>query len=475
MNTVIKVTERVDFKAKVYILNEIEQINKIDLSHDEIEYIKQHSSSDSKGLIHINRYSELLYFYVCHDEDYFRKEYCRKGGASLCKNLNHNNIEEVLIVNHEGLCTEECLSFAEGISLANYQFNKYKSKPKDNSLKAIYLSGSNFDADILNNLNIVMEATLWARDLVNEPVNHLNAVKFSEIIKSNLKEVGVEVEVFNKKKIESLKMGGLLAVNAGSIDEPTFSIAEWKPENSRNANPYIFVGKGVVYDTGGYNLKSGTNMMNMKSDMAGAATVAAALYAIAKAKLPFHVIALIPATDNRLDGNAHVCGDIISMYDGSSVEILNTDAEGRLILADALAYAKKYNPFAVFDFATLTGAASSALGPVATATMQKDADDIFNALKKAGEEVYERLVELPLWSEYGELIKSDIADIKNIGGKFGGAITAGKFLEHFTDYPWVHFDIAGTAFLDSSDAYRTSGATGVHVRLLMKFFENMLS
>jgi leucyl aminopeptidase len=158
------------------------------------------------------------------------------------------------------------------------------------------------------------------------------------------------------------------------------------------------------------------------------------------------------------------------MFDGSTVEIANTDAEGRMILADALSYAKKYDPILVMDFATLTGAASNAIGPHASVVMHKDADIYLSSLKEYGEEVYERLIEFPLWDEYAELIKSDIADVKNVGSKYGGAITAGKFLERFTDYPWIHFDIAGTAFLESRDSYRGMGATGIHVRLLMKYF-----
>ena len=473
MTTTVKTTSREDFKAKVYLLESIEQIDKIDLKSEEINYINEcYESSKGKKTIHINRFTKHLYFYVLSAEDRYRRlEEARRSGAAMTTRINKHKIEEILVSDISGTNQEETLAYAEGMALANYQFNKYKTEPKDNSLSTIYLE-EGIDEMMLKNLNVTVESTLFARDLVNEPVNHLNAIQFAETVSSKLREVNVHVEVLNKKKIEALKMGGLLAVNAGSIDEPTFTIAEWNPDNKVNEHPYILVGKGVVYDTGGYNLKPGASMASMKHDMAGAASVAAALYGIAKAQLPYHVIALIPTTDNRIDGNAHVPGNVVTMYDGSTVEIANTDAEGRMILADALSYAKKYNPKAVFDFATLTGAAANAIGPVATVTMQNGADDILNDLKEKGQEVYERLIEFPLWEEYGELIKSDIADIKNVGSKFGGAITAGKFLEHFIDYPWIHFDIAGTAFLESRDSYRGIGATGIHVRLLMKYFAN---
>jgi len=237
----------------------------------------------------------------------------------------------------------------------------------------------------------------------------------------------------------------------------------------------VFVGKGVVYDTGGLSLKPTSSMDTMKCDMSGAAAVASALYAIALAKLPVYTIALVPATDNRPDGNAYVPGDIITMMDGTTVEVLNTDAEGRLILADALTYAKKYDPILVIDMATLTGAAEAALGNIGIAGMHNEVGKYFPQLVKSGFSVNERIAEFPFWDDYEEMLKSEIADLKNIGGKFAGAITAGKFLQHFTGYPWIHLDIAGPAFLDKRDSYRTIGGTGVGVRLLFDFvkkFEN---
>ena len=227
-----------------------------------------------------------------------------------------------------------------------------------------------------------------------------------------------------------------------------------------------------MYDTGGLSLKPSNFMDTMKCDMSGGAAVAGALYAIAKAGLPVHVIGMIPATDNRPDGNAYVPGDIITMLDGSTVEVLNTDAEGRMILADALAYAKNYDPELVIDIATLTGAAARAIGANAMVGMKVKAERQFSELQKAANKVHERIVEFPMWDEYKEMLKSPIADLKNIGGAEAGAITAGKFLEHFTDYPYIHLDIAGPAFLAKRDSYRIEGGTGVGVRLFFEFIRS---
>ena len=268
-------------------------------------------------------------------------------------------------------------------------------------------------------------------------------------------------------------MGGLLAVNQGSLDEPSFSILEHKPNNAVNKRPLILVGKGIVYDTGGLSLKPTKGMDIMKVDMGGAACVISAINAVAKSNLPVYVIGLVPATDNRPSGNAYAPGDVVEMYDGTNVEVLNTDAEGRMILADALSYAKKYNPQLVIDMATLTGSAARAIGHFGIVSMHNKAEKQHQKLKEAGLEVYERLAEMPFWDEYDELMKSDIADIRNIGNAdFAGAITAGKFLVHFTDYPWIHLDIAGPTYVTSEFGYRGKGATAIGVRLIYNFIKN---
>ena len=319
-----------------------------------------------------------------------------------------------------------------------------------------------------------MEAVFLARDLVNEPVGHLNAEDLGEVAINLGKKLGFKTEVFNKKKIESLKMGGLLAVNKGSIDPPTFTVMEYKPEKALNEKPFVLVGKGVVFDTGGINLKTVPGSLDtMKCDMSGAASVIGAMSAIAANHLPLYVVGLIPATDNRPGGNAIVPGDILKMHNGTTVEIINTDAEGRLILADALSFSKHYNPELVIDLATLTGNAVLAIGEHGMVGMGTADESIKEELARVGDEVCERIVWFPFWDDYDASLKSEVADVKNLGAREGGAITAGKFLARFVEAPWIHLDIAGPAFLSSEANYRGVGGTGTGVRLLYRFLEYM--
>jgi leucyl aminopeptidase len=319
-----------------------------------------------------------------------------------------------------------------------------------------------------------VEANLWARNLVNEPVSYLDAPRLAmEIQKRNIIN-GLKIKVLHKKQIESLRMGGMLAVNQGSELPPTFTIMEWKPKNAKNKKPVVLVGKGVVYDTGGLSLKPTKNSMDlMKSDMAGAAMMAGTMVAIAENKLPVYVVALIPATDNRPGKNAYEPGDIVKMYDGITVEVLNTDAEGRMLLADAIAYADKYKPEVIINAATLTGAAVRAIGTKAAIVMGNAPKKYIKQLEKSGNYVHERVVEFPFWDEWNDELKSDIADLKNIGGINAGMITAGKFLEHFAQQDFIHIDIAGPAFLTAQQDYKGKGATGFGIRLLYDFFKQM--
>jgi leucyl aminopeptidase len=241
-----------------------------------------------------------------------------------------------------------------------------------------------------------------------------------------------------------------------------------------NKKPVVLVGKGVVYDTGGLSLKPTPGSMDsMKCDMAGAACVAGAVYLAALQKLNVHVIALVPATDNRPGMNAYTPGDIVTMFDGTTVEVRNTDAEGRMILADALAYSSKYKPELVISVATLTGAAVRAIGTKATVAMGNASDKVFQQLEKAGNQTHERIVRFPFWDEYVEEMKSPIADLNNLGGGNAGMITAGKFLEHFVKNPYIHLDIAGPAWLDSKEDYKGQGGTGTGVRLLYTFLKKI--
>jgi len=471
-----KIKEIKKDKSVIYLTENENNLKAFSFSSEELKYIKN-AEKDKKDPVKINSYSKWSYINWIENnkEEYLLKEKLRRSAGKLYSDLKTNKHKEIVIADLYNNA-EFTLAFAEGLALSHYQFLKYYSNPeeKKNHLKKILIYSDQVTDEQIAELNILVESVYFTKNLVNEPVSSLNAEQLSYEIQKAGKEAGFNVEIFNKKKIESLKMGGLLAVNKGSIDPPTFSVLTWKPEGAINKKPFVLVGKGVVYDTGGMNIKTGNYLDTMKSDMAGAAAVAGTIHAISKAKLPVYVIGLIPATDNRANNNAYVPDDIITMHSGTTVEVKNTDAEGRLILADALSFAKKYDPELVIDLATLTGSAHAAIGDLGIVAMRKLTDEQFEQLKLSGNNVYERLVEFPLWDEYGEMIKSDIADIKNLGGKEAGAITAGKFLEHFTDYPWIHLDIAGSAFLTKQDSYRGIGSTAAGVRLLFDFFNSQL-
>lgn len=442
----------------------------IDNSHS--NYVKSQLELEQNQIpLHHNNGTSYLIIY----KDDANIEDFRKKGNDLFSSLKTNK-EALVAINGSNLENDKILAFTEGLVLASYQFLKYfkeeEALKKKHCIECIECYADSKITSELKHIANIAKAVFWSRDMVNEPLNSLNATKFSEQVKEKGNEVGLNVEVFDKKKIESLKMGGLLAVNKGSIDPPTFTIAEWKPDNAINKKPYVLVGKGVMYDTGGLSLKPTPGSMDsMKSDMGGAAGVAGAMYAIALNQLSVWVIALLPATDNRPDGNAYTPGDIIKMYNGLHVEVMNTDAEGRLIMADALSYGDKYEPELIIDMATLTGSAAIAIGKEASIYMCNANSEVFSRLNTAAETTHERLVKFPFWDDYKESLKSPIADLKNLGGREAGAITAGKFLEHFTKSPYVHIDIAGTAFLTSNDSYRPKGGTGVGVRLLSEFFK----
>ncbi len=398
-------------------------------------------------------------------------EAARLAGTELLRELRAYKIESVQIRSFTD--TPRALAFAEGLALASYQFLKYYTQPekKEKALRWIRIAKPGATPEAVQELDQLVEAVFLARNLVNEPHSHFTALDLAAAAQQAGAEYGFEVEVLGKEKLESLKMGGLLAINKASTVPPQFCILEWKPAEAQNKKPVVLVGKGVVYDTGGLSLKPTDGMDYMKCDMAGAATVIGVFAAAARNQLPVHLIGLIPATDNKIGENALSPGDVIRMYSGKSVEVINTDAEGRIILADALHYAKKYKPELVIDFATLTGAAVRAVGNQAICYMGTAAEKTKKNLEKSGWETYERLIEFPLWKEYGDELKSNIADLKNVGSGNAGMITAGKFLEHFTDYPWLHLDIAGPAYLRTANAYRTKDGTGVGVRLVYRFLK----
>ena len=406
-------------------------------------------------------------------------EALRQAGHQLHAALKKEKTTAVFIQNlSENPGADRAL--AEGLFLSAYQFAGYKTDEKSREaapLAAITLVGDAATEAQITELQHLLEGVAFARDLVNAPLNKLNAQQLAERLAEAGDTAGYTTDILDLAKIESLRMGGLLAVNLGSPEPPTFSILEWKPEGAQNERPYVLVGKGVVYDTGGLSLKPTPNSMDMmKCDMAGGAAVGGVLYALAKNNVPLHVIGLVPATDNRPGGLAYVPGDVLTMFSGLTVEVKNTDAEGRLLLADALSFAKKYNPELVIDLATLTGAAVRAVGTEAAAVMGTAEADTTAQLLAAAHRVHERLVEFPLWDDYADHMKSDIADLSNLGKGDAGHISAAKFLERFIEgTPWLHLDIAGPAFLTTPDSYRGKGGTGMGVRLLYEFLTKQLA
>lgn len=400
-----------------------------------------------------------------------RAEYFRKCGSDLWAYLKSQDLEALYCVAGE---EADVLALCEGIALRDYRFETYKQHKASYHLKKMGIAKSIISSKALKELSGKIEGICLARDLVNEPANILTATEFGKRIEKAGKTAGFKVEVLGKAKIKSLKMGGLLSVNQGSTKPPTFSVMEYKPKNAKNKKPLVLVGKGIVYDTGGLSLKPTANSMDMmKCDMGGGAAVVGAIYAAARAQLPVHVVGLIPATDNQPGPDAYGPGDVITMMDGTRVEVMNTDAEGRLVLADALAYAKRYDPELTVDLATLTGSSMRALGYYAASMMGTANEKARNKLIEAGHNSFERVVEFPLWKDYAYDLESDIADTRNVGtSPMAGAIIAGKFLERFANFPWIHIDIAGPAFLPGSRGYLPKGGTGFGVNLLFHFLKD---
>ena len=463
----IKIVQSTSFNNElsiIYLFSKKDVKNKISFgpfSDSELENI-----STSKEKFDFIKKGEFYAFAIYNEQS---DEQLRVAG-SLVQQYIGQKLEKIQISGSE----KSVLKFTEGLILANYKFTKYFSKEAEskNKLSEVVLSDEISDSKIAELWN-TCKVVFWTRDLVNEPVSYLTAVKLSEEISNAGDEAGFSVNVLHKAQIEALKMGGLLGVNRGSMDPPTFTIAEYKHPKAVNKKPIVLVGKGVVYDTGGLSLKPTPGSMDcMKSDMAGAAAMAGTIYLAALQKLKIHLVVLIPATDNRPGMDAYTPGDILTMHNGTTVEVLNTDAEGRLILADALAYSDKYKPEVVIDAATLTGAAVRAIGTHASIIMGNADDSFFRELEDAGNEVHERVVRFPFWDEYLKEMKSSIADLKNIGGGNAGMITAGKFLEHFVKSPYIHLDVAGPTWLDAKEDYRPKGGTGSGVRLLYQFLKN---
>ena len=413
----------------------------------------------------------------------------RRAAASVAKNARSLKIkylgfrvatadfgsdEKLTIPNTGGAITE-------GAILSLYAFDKYitEKKKERSNINSIILFDSRKEKihalkDGVQRARIICEGTILARDLANAPPNEIYPETLADIARKSADKYGHTATIWDKKKIEKEGFGGLLAVSAGSVRPPRFIILEHKPAQG-NSDTIVLIGKGITFDSGGISIKPSAGMSEMKMDMSGAAAVIGTVEVAARLKIPSRIIGLIPATENLPSGSAMKPGDIIRHYGGRTSEVDNTDAEGRLILADALAYATIYNPKAIIDLATLTGACVVALGNHATGMMGND-EELMKKLTAAGNATHERVWQLPLFEEYEKQIKSDIADVKNVGGRWAGAITAALFLKKFLpknkNYRWVHLDIAGTAMLEEAQPYTPKGGSGVGVRLLVEFLQN---
>jgi len=369
----------------------------------------------------------------------------------------------------------------EGVILGNYTFDNYKPKAKPTKLKRVYVHAPGHADKAGMRLAVqsgvsLAESSNFARDLANTPGNDLPPLALAKAATEMAKELGrrVTAKVFTVPELKKMNAGGILAVGMGSHEPPCMIVVTYKGPKREDGDtaPTCLVGKGVTFDTGGISIKPSNDMDKMKYDMHGAATMLGAIRAAALLELPGNIIAIIPSAENMPGSKAQRPGDIITMMSGLTVEVLNTDAEGRLILADALHYATTLKPRVIIDSATLTGACEVALGSHAIGMLGTD-DGLMGELREAGENAGERVWQLPLWDEYFEQIKATFADIQNIGGRGGGTITAAAFLRRFVDdTPWAHLDIAGTAWETKGRPQAPRGATGIGVRLLARYLRS---
>ncbi|HUG39037.1 MAG TPA: leucyl aminopeptidase [Longimicrobiales bacterium] len=371
----------------------------------------------------------------------------------------------------------------EGAVLAAWDYRELKSEPTTEDdepvvrVEALTVLARDADeaAEMQSGVDVgrvVAEAENLARELASKPGNLATPTHLADIARGIAEEGGMKITVFDRAAMEQEGLRGILAVAAGSEEEPRFIVMEYTGASGETTRPVALVGKGVTFDTGGISIKPAQKMEEMKYDMSGAAAVLGAMQAVARLRPRINVVALIPCTENLVSGRATKPGDVIRMYSGKTVEVINTDAEGRLILADALAYAHRFDPRAMIDAATLTGAVVIGLGHEAIGLMGNDGT-LMDEVRAVGERTGERCWPLPLWDEFRKQIESDVADIKNTGGRPAGAITAGWFLKEFVgDVPWVHLDIAGTAYRDEPAPYLRKGPTGVPTRLFVEWIRD---
>jgi leucyl aminopeptidase len=408
----------------------------------------------------------------------FNPEKLRGAYARAARQARDLNLKEFSLAIDGGILDRTLPQITEaaveGVMLGLYRFTPYKTVDREKMTEILNIHIIEDDEERLKVIGkaartaeVVAKAVFFARDLVSRPGNDMTPSDLAREAKAVAKGRPVKLRVLDVAQLKKLGMNALLGVARGSSEPAKFVILEYRGSR-KSAPPIVLVGKGLTFDSGGISIKPSEKMDEMKSDMAGGAAVMGVIMAAADLKLPVHVVGLIPATENLPGGRAYKPGDILKSLSGKTIEVITTDAEGRLILADALTYALRYKPAAVIDLATLTGACIVALGDQVIGMMGTD-EALKSRVRAAAEMTGERVWELPLWEDYEELIKSDIADFKNSGGRAGGAITAAAFLRKFVeDVPWVHLDIAGPSWLGKDRPYIPKGASGAGVRLIVQ-------
>lgn len=413
----------------------------------------------------------------------FNVDKWRGAGSKAAQFLRDKGIEEFSVTPYlrgeRRISLEDfSQSLVEGIHLGLYQFTEFKTEERENIKEVkkanLVLSDEKRLSQVQESVNaaeIISRAVYLTRDLVSRPANRKTPSILAQVAKDVAESNGLRLKVLNADEMEKLGMGALLAVAAGSREPPKFIILEYKPRRE-GLDKLVIIGKAITFDSGGLSLKPSENMDKMKHDMGGGAAAMGIIQAVSQLTLPLHLIALIPATENLPSGSAYRPGDILSSLSGKTIEVISTDAEGRLILADALTYSQRFKPKAIIDLATLTGACIIALGENVTG-MMGNGDELKARVRKAADRTGERVWELPLWEEYDEKIKSDIADVKNVGGRPAGTIIGGIFLKKFAgEYPWVHLDIAGPVWTEKDRPYIPKGATGIGVRLVVQLLRD---
>lgn len=432
-------------------------------------------TTDSKTL------SEKVLFISGGDVDKFGAESARNFGATICKEAKSRNQQKLII-----LLTPELNLYVkelfEGIALANYRVSKYKTgedyeKEKNKDIAEVILATTKLDEAKLSAEQglTIAQAVNITKDLINGPANIVDADYFEKIARELCRDNGYSLTVINKQKLIKEKWGGLLAINQGAFKPAKCLVLKYNG-GKRKDKPIVIVGKGVIFDTGGYNLKPTRYIEDMHSDKAGASAVIGIFAALKELKIKQNMVGIIPLTENMIDGKAIRPSDIVTMYNGKTVEVTNTDAEGRMILADGLSYGAKLKPKYLLDIATLTGAAMAALGDRYAGVMGND-DKLNQLLIKAGEETDELMWQLPLHKDHKEKMKSKVADLRNCDNgtaHLAGASKGAAFLENFIgDRKWAHIDIAGTAYTKDPKKYEQNGGTGSGVRSLLKFFSDL--